>query len=306
MKRKLKIETKQNLQGLGFISIWLIGLLIFWIYPLVEGLIMSFNKITINGIHLIWKPIGFGNYAQILLKDTGFWSQWTPFFLQSIIMIPTITLFAIIMALFLNQKFPGRGFFRAIFFLPVLFTTGSVIINLLITNAGGGTGGSAGGTATTTTLQFLQNQNIVFFVQTYFSRDVASTIINILNSFVIILWYSGVQIVLLLAGLQSIGASIYEAADIDGANGWEKLWKITLPGIVPFILIASVYTVVDQFTMPSNPMMGMIKYNMIEGTRGLGYATAMGWLYVLFVLIIVGAIFLIFKNVFTLRERKGG
>src|SRR5690606_28384605 len=115
-------------------------------------------------------------------------------------------------------------------------------------------------------------------------------------SFVIILWYSGVQTVVLLAGLQSIPSTVYEAAAIDGANGWETLWKITLPGLVPFILVVAVYTVVDQFTMPSNPMMGMINWNMYEGTRGMGYATAMGWLYVVFVMLMLAVIFFIFRK----------
>lgn len=298
--KKLKIETKQKLQGLGFMSIWIVGLLLFWVYPLVYSFVMSLNKIAIQAEDLIWTFVGFANYSQILLKDTAFWDQWIPYFMKSIVMIPIIILFSIISALFLNQKFPGRSFFRAVFFLPVLFTTGGVIINLLAANTGGG---AAAGISNTLTLQFLQDQNLLSFIYSNFDPKIAGTVADILNSFVIILWYSGVQTVLLLAGLQSISPTVYEAASIDGANGWETLWKITLPGLVPFILIVAVYSVVDQFTMPANPIMGMIQRNMYEGTRGMGYASAIGWLYVTFVMLILAAIFLIFRKAFVHKER---
>ncbi|WP_409344733.1 carbohydrate ABC transporter permease [Paenibacillus sp. MBLB4367] len=298
---RMRIEKKQKLQGLLFISPWIAGLLLFWVYPLVYSFVMSLNKISIQAEDLIWTFVGFANYIQIMLKDTGFWDQWIPFFLKSVFMIPIIILFSIISALFLNQKFPGRGFFRAVFFLPVLFTTGGVIISLLTANTGGGVG--AAGTTNTLTLEFLQDQNLRAFIQSNFDPRIAGTVTDILNSFVIILWYSGVQTVLLLAGLQSISPTVYEAAAIDGANGWETLWKITLPGLIPFILIVAVYSVVDQFTMPSNPMMGMINRNMYEGTRGMGYATAMGWIYVAFIMVILAAVFLVFRKAFVQKVR---
>ncbi|MFD0717353.1 carbohydrate ABC transporter permease [Paenibacillus sp. GCM10027626] len=298
--KKLKIETKQKLQGLGFMSIWIVGLLLFWVYPLVYSFVMSLNKIVIQAEDLIWTFVGFANYGQILLKDTAFWDQWIPFFMESVAMIPIIILFSIISALFLNQKFPMRSFFRAVFFLPVLFTTGGVVINLLAANTGGG---AAAGMSNTLTLQFLQDPNLLSFIHSYFDPKIAGTVTDILDSFVIILWYSGVQTVLLLAGLQSISPTVYEAASIDGANGWETLWKITLPGLVPFILIVAVYSVVDQFTLSANPIMGMIQRNMYEGTRGMGYASAIGWLYVTFVMLILAAIFLIFRKALVQRER---
>ncbi|UVI29525.1 carbohydrate ABC transporter permease [Paenibacillus spongiae] len=299
--RRMSIEKKRRLHGLLFMSPWIIGLLLFWLYPLVYSLVMSLNKIVIQAEDLVWTFIGFANYNDIMLKDTGFWDQWIPFFMKSVFMIPIIILFSIISALFLNQKFPGRGLFRAVFFLPVLFTTGGVIISLLTANSGGGVG--AVGTTNTLTLEFLQDQNLRAFIQTNFDARLSNTIIDILNSFVIILWYSGVQTVLLLAGLQSISPSVYEAATIDGANGWERLWKITLPGLVPFILIVAVYSVVDQFTMPSNPMMGLISRNMYETTRGMGYASAMGWIYVAFIMFLLAIIFLVFRKAFVQKVR---
>jgi ABC-type sugar transport system permease subunit len=150
--------------------------------------------------------------------------------------------------------------FRAIYFLPVLFTTGGVIIALLTNNGTGvGTGSSStstnmtagGGTAT---VSFLSNPALLTFVKANVPPTMATALEDILNSFILILWYAGIQITLLIAGCQSIPGTIYEAASIDGANGWETLWKITLPGIFPFILISAIYTLVDQCTVKDNPL----------------------------------------------------
>jgi len=295
--KRLTIETKQKMQGLGFLSFWIVGLLVFWLYPLIYSFAMSLNKINIQAEDLVWEFIGFANYRQLIFLDTGFWDIWIPFFLQSLVMIPIIILFSIICALFLNQRFPGRSFFRVIFFLPVIFTTGGVIISLLTANSGGATAAT-----NTLTLQVLQDESMRTFIAENFDPRIAATVTDILDTFVIILWYSGVQTVLLLAGLQSIPSTVYEAAEIDGANGWETLWKITLPGLLPFILIAAVYSVVDQFTMPDNPMMGMIRWNMYEGSRGMGYASAIGWLYTGFIMVILGLIFVIFRKAFVQKE----
>jgi ABC-type sugar transport system permease subunit len=302
ISKRITIETKKSLQGMGFISIWVLGLLLFWIYPLIASLVMSLSKVTPNAYGLALKFIGFENYRHLILQDANFWNRLLPFLTRTIIIIPIITVFAIIMALLLNQKFYGRGFFRAVFFLPVLFTTGSIIIRLL-TEYGGSSNIAA--SASSTTVSFLQNQTLIDIIQENFKQEIADAIINIVNSFIIILWYSGIQIVLLIAGLQSIGASIYEAASIDGATGWESLWKITLPGITPFILIAAVYTVVDQLTVPSNPIMELINNASNDDTLGMGYATAMSWIFQILVMLLIGFIFLIFRKSITSKDRKG-
>jgi ABC-type sugar transport system permease subunit len=125
----------------------------------------------------------------------------------------------------------------------------------------------------------------------------------VIDSFLIILWYSGVQMLILIAGMQSVNPSVYEAATIDGAGKWESLWLITLPNLVPFILLATIYTVVDQFTAPFNKIMDFIMGHMNNVKTGYGYASAISFLYFLLILGMIGIVFLMFRRSVTEKKR---
>jgi ABC-type sugar transport system permease subunit len=114
------------------------------------------------------------------------------------------------------------------------------------------------------------------------------------NSIVDIINRSGVQILIFLAGIQSVSPAIYESADIDGASGWEKFWLITLPMISPLILVNVFYTIIDSLTRPTNLIMLQIEdYRVRAG--GMGVASAMAWFYFIVVLLILGVAALILK-----------
>jgi len=117
-----------------------------------------------------------------------------------------------------------------------------------------------------------------------------------LDNFLVILWYSGVQMLLLIAGMQSINPSTYEAAHIDGAGKWEILWTITLPGLMPFLFICVIYTIVDQFTASFNPILEVITHHSINMSTGYGYASAIAWLYFLVILAILTLVILMFRK----------
>jgi ABC-type sugar transport system permease subunit len=112
-----------------------------------------------------------------------------------------------------------------------------------------------------------------------------------------VLWYAGIQITLLIAGCQSIPGTIYEAASIDGANAWETLWKITLPGILPFILISLIYTIVDLSSLIDNPILELINDAMANPlTQGMGLASTIGWVYQLVIMALIGVVFFLFRK----------
>ena len=92
-----------------------------------------------------------------------------------------------------------------------------------------------------------------------------------------------------LAGLQSISPSVYEAADIDGATGWEKFWLITFPMISPMIAVNVIYTIVDILTQPSNEIMMQIQTMSFSSNR-MGVASAMAWMYFLVMAVCMGVI----------------
>ena len=302
MKFKLTIERRKKIIGLCFAAPWIIGLLLFWIYPIVMSFIMSFHRITIYQADFHWEFIGMGNYNRLLLIEAAFLDNLIPYLIRVSIMVPVIVVFAVCVALLLNQQFYGRGLFRAIFFLPVLFTTGGVVI-MLMTDIQGGGGQAAReaagviGAAATTTVSFLQNEALHSLVMGILPPRIAVALTDVLDSFVLVLWYAGIQITLLLAGCQSIPRSLYEAASIDGANSWETLWKITLPGILPFILVSMIYTLVDFSTLIDNPILALLTNAVDEpATQGLGYASAIGWVYQLVIMALIGLIFLLFRK----------
>lgn len=109
---------------------------------------------------------------------------------------------------------------------------------------------------------------------------------------------SGVQILVFLAGLQTISPSLYEAAVVEGATNWEMFWKITFPMISPLILVNIVYSVVDSFTNPTNQMMETIMHSAFNESA-YGYSSAIAWIYFIAVMLILGVIIkLISKQVF--------
>jgi ABC-type sugar transport system permease subunit len=118
--------------------------------------------------------------------------------------------------------------------------------------------------------------------------ELVTYVVSIVNDVYNIINYSGVQMLIFLAGLQSISPSIYEACRIDGATGWETFWKVTFPMISPMILVNTVYTVIDSFTSSTNTVMGFIQ-SYYDSTSQV-VSSAMAWVYFIIVLAIVGVV----------------
>ena len=285
--KKLKIESKQKIIGFAFVAPWLIGFAVFSAYPLFYSLYMSFNKVKVSGSALKMEWMGWENYRKALFQDAEVMNNLIKVLQNTVIIIPIIVVFAIIMALLLNEEFKGRSLIRAIFFLPVLLTSGNLIESLTAQGQG--------------TVSFLKSDTINSLLSNI-GGSLGETLTMVIDSFLIILWYSGVQMLILIAGMQSVNPSVYEAATIDGAGKWESLWLITLPNLVPFILLTTIYTVVDQFTAPFNKIMDLIMSHMNNVKTGYGYASAISFLYFLLILAIIGIVFLVFRK--SVSDRK--
>ncbi len=289
MRRSLKIETKDKLVGLSFVTPWLIGFLVFSAFPLCYCLYMALNNVTFTTDSLKLEFLGLANFRKALFEDAEIVNKLLQFLQQSAIMIPIIVVFALLIALMLNAKFKGRGFIRSIFFLPVVLTSGNLIGALTDQKQG--------------TISFLQSTTISALLSSI-GGTWAVTLKSVLDGFLIILWYSGVQMLLLIAGMQSINPSIYEAARIDGAGKWESLWTITLPSLTPFIFISVIYTIVDQFTAPFNPLLTVINHYSTGSTAQYGYAAAISWIFFVVILLIIGLCLLIFRKSLTPGRRR--
>lgn len=259
-------SQREGLIGYGFISIWLFGFIFLTMIPLFQSLIFSFNRITIvggEGIRLAL--VGFANYINLFTTDLTFLSRIQDFVLEIIIFVPVMNILAIMIAMLLNRQFKFRGLFRAIFFLPVIITSGPVISELLRQGAG--------------TLPAFSESGFLEILSQFLPAFLNGPFQSLFSQIIFMLWFSGVQVVLYLAGLQKLDQSMYEAAQIDGANAWESFWKITLPSLRPMIIVSIVYTIVTLATFANNPIILWISSVMFNPNLGYGYASALAWVY---------------------------
>jgi ABC-type sugar transport system permease subunit len=278
VRSAVKSSVLKYWEGTLFITPWLIGFVVFVAFPIGYSFYMSFQDLTVTATKTSARFVGLAHYKTILLADGSLlYNQLIPFLQQTLFMIPIIVVFALLVAIMLNQKFAGRTFFRAIFFLPVIMSTGGVVQEFLSTGQG--------------SLEFMQRYNFAAVIQSSMSSTWANPLIAILGSFVLILWYSGVQILIFLGGRQTISNSAYEAARIDGASPWDIFWKITLPAMTPFIFLNLIYTVVDLFTYPTNPVLQKVKED------DYGQFSALIWIYFAVICIVLAVIFAIFSRV---------
>jgi len=282
-KRRMSAKVARNIEGTLFITPWLVGFLVFLAFPLGFSLYMSFHQVKILPKGMVYEFNGLKYYREILLNSSEFYDLLIPYFQEVVLMVPIIIIFSLMIAILLNQKLPGRFIFRAIFFLPVIFTTGYLLTEFV--NQGEGS------------LGFMERFAIGAYLDTFLGDSSwGQPVKTLINRFVLVLWYSGVQILIFLAGRQTIPGSAYESAKIDGANPWEVFWKITLPAMSPFIFLNLIYTVVDMFTFPFNPI------NDLIGTGNYGYNSALAWVYFLIIVLFLGVVMFIYSRI----NRKQG
>ncbi|WP_409345463.1 carbohydrate ABC transporter permease [Paenibacillus sp. MBLB4367] len=288
-KGYLLYRWKQYGVGYLFILPWLIGFLSLIAFPIVWSLFLSFNKVTLTSKGFIYAWAGLQNFKDAFVVDNEYPVQLILYVQQMLLIIPIIVIFALLVSLLLNQKFPGRFLYRAIFFLPVIFATGQVLTELFAQGAG--------------EIPFMEQYNIDSLVQDNVGRQFAGPVMEVLKKTVIILWYSGVQILIFIAGFQTISKSVYEAVRIDGASPWDSFWKITLPGIVPFISLNLLYTIIDLFTFPLNPVLAHVRKHMFNPATGYGYASALAWIYFAIIFVLLAAVSWMFGRS---AKRRGG
>ncbi|MDR9746276.1 carbohydrate ABC transporter permease [Paenibacillus taichungensis] len=289
-KKALQYQFKRYGVGLLFMLPWMIGFSVFVAIPIGWSMFMSLHKVAVvpGGFKYDW--IGIQNYRAAFLKDNVFPIEMITYFQQMLLMVPIIVIFALFISLLLNQKFPGRFIYRALFFLPVIFATGQVLSELFTQGAGD--------------IPFLDQYNLEPLVKQYVGGEMAKMIMEVLGRVVLILWYSGVQILIFIAGFQTISPSIYEAVRIDGASPWDSFWKITLPASIPFISLNVLYTIIDLFTFPLNPVLKHIRDNMFKVDTGYGYASALAWIYFGFIFVLIAIVLGMFSRSMRQRGRR--
>ncbi len=264
----ISFERRKTLEGWGFSAPWLIGFIIFTLVPLVLSIRISFylTQLTdLYGFEGQSKWVGIQNFVDII-QDPSVGEAMLNSFLNALYQVPIIVFFALFVAVLLKQKFPGRVYFRVIFFIPVILA--GVIMSYLFKDGVGSV--SVFG-------------SIVSSSSGWMSRILGG---NLTQSIGNIMWSSSVEILIFLAALQSVPDILYEVVEIDGATAWESFWHVTLPYISPFVILNCIYALVDSFVKYDNPIMSMMQTMTESGTK-YGMASALSWMYMLLTLITI-------------------
>lgn len=277
MRKGLTVTKRRSLCGYVFVLPWVIGFSLFMLYPLIQSFVLSISRITdLKGLQM--KVVGLENYDHLFTENIEFVPAFISTLKTSILWTPFILVFALIIALLLNQEIKLRGLFRVIYFLPVLLGNGYIFEEL---------GGAAN------ILVF--PESIESAISFYFSPQIADFMQQLITQIISVSWKTGVPIIIFLAGLQSIPESYYEAAKMDNASGWYSFWKITLPMLSPIILLNAVYTLIDSFRSTDNEIAALI-VNVVFKNAEYEYGSAMGWSYFIAVFAAVGLVLLLFRK----------
>jgi ABC-type sugar transport system permease subunit len=280
MRRSLlTLRTREALNGYGFVLIWLVGFALFTLFPLIETFRYSLHQVTVTAEGIRLQFVGRANYTRSLFTDPNFVELLIGYTVETLVSVPIVLIFAMIIALFLNLDFKLKGLFRTIFFLPVVITSGPVIKELVAQGAASAPG--------------IANMPAVVEFLAQWPRALRNPVEYLLTSFILILWFSGVQILIYLAGLQRIDKSLYEAAAIDGASSWEMFWKITLPSLSTVTVVNAVYTIITLSHFSENRVVRYVYDRTYDVHGGIGYASAMAFLYFGVMLVLLGLVFVL-------------
>ena len=293
-KRKVaSLDKKKARAGWVFVLPFVIGFVLVYLPIIWNSIYMSFHSLHIvTGGGFTLEFVGLENYTNALFKDPGYVQTLVTGLGELAFDIPAILIFSLFMAVLLNQKMAGRAVFRAIFFIPVILSTGIMEAiegqNILGTMMEGTE--SIDGSGSSAASQIVNVMDIERLFSTMkIGQELVTIVVQIVNSIYDIVNRSGVQMLIFLAGLQSISPAIYEACRIDGCTSWETFWKITFPMISPMILVNGVYTIIDSFTTNSNTVMAYIN-SVYNGSDGQVLSSAMAWMYFLIVMLILAAV----------------
>ncbi len=281
MSKNRKLITMQQRRartGYLFILPFIIGFVLFMARPMIQSLIMSFNDITLvpgKGYSMSW--MGLDNYHTAVAVDPYYNERLlTEIGRMATNTIATLVL-SFVIAVILNQDFKGRTLARAIFFLPVILSSG-VLPGIEKQNEFydmmAGVAASVEGSAGVNISGALQDLLSVSGV----GSGVFDVIFQMIDAIYDIVMASGIQIIVFLTGLQAISPSLYEAADVEGCTAWESFWKITFPMVSPLLLVNCIYTIVDFFMKNDNRVMERISEVMYKDAN-FGVASAMSWIY---------------------------
>ena len=273
---KLGIKTrkgKENAYGYIFILPWLIGILCFTLGPMIFSLITSFTNYNMLKMDFT----GLANYKKMFFQDQLFWKALKNTFYYALLNIPLITAGGVIVAVILNKSIFGLRTFRTIYYLPsIMVGVGTYFLWMLLLDPANGLVNSA--------LALIGIKGPAWLTDPNWTKPA----IILMH-----LWGLGGQMLLYLARLQSIPQDYYEAASLDGASGFKKFTKITVPLLSPIIFYNLTIGIIGAFQIfqegyifsgdgTGKPAGSLLFYNLHLWNQAFknfktGYANAMCW-----------------------------
>lgn len=296
---KLSYKQEKMVFGILFLTPWIMGFIFFFMGSLIDSLLYSFSQVYFLGRNaseltiqslmeslsnpafergpLVLEWIGLSNYRYALFEHPTFNRVLVESVLEILTGLPIIIIFSLLIAVMLNTKFKGNVFAKAVFFLPVIIASDAITVAM----------------SQTQLLQDSLQSNVSLFgnfefrnflIDSGFNETAVNLLSQAVNQIFTIISYSGVQILIFLAGLQSIPKHLYEAANIEGATPYEAFWKITIPMISPHVLTVGIYTIIDSFVRA--PITNLIL--LLVDNLQYGYSASMAWIYFIVVMVIIG------------------
>ena len=273
--------SRERLVSWGFLAPFLIAFALFLVWPLVHGLYLSVTNQSLTGAGGSW--VGFDNYREALTDPTMWRALRTTVWFTVVSTIPLVIL-ALVMALLVHRGLPGQWLWRLSFFMPFLLA--STVISQIwvwIFNPDIGAANSVLGALGIEPIAWLQDPAVNLYA------IVIATV----------WWTVGFNFLLYLAALQGIPAQVYEAAAIDGANGRQKLFRITLPllsrttGLIIVLQLVASLKIFDQIYLMTNggpnyatrPIIQYIYQNGFTNYR-IGYASAISYMFFAIIVIV--------------------
>ena len=286
--RLMSIETRRNLNGYVFILPWIIGALAFFIFPMLKASIYLFHSVKIEAGYVTTKFTGLANLRNVFLEDPDNLRIMLTSLGATMFESVLIVFFSLIMAIILTKKFRTAAFAKAVFVLPIIVSSGillSVFRSDLFVN-------SSIQNSDSTIFQGVVLKNSL--IKMGMSADMVGQFTSIISQIMDTVWKSGVQILLFIAGINTVSPALYEVCRVEGATGWQIFWEVTFPLMTPFILLNAIYSIVDSFTFVSNPVMQKIQayFNVMNYEA----STTFAFVYGIGILILTGVVGLVLSR----------
>ena len=278
-KREISLMERRNNYGYLFVSHWILGLLMFFVIPTISSFIYSFSNMEMTNDGLKLNFAGLTHFDYIFNQDEKFVDNLLASVTDLLTALPIIVSLSMILAIILNSEFKGRLIFRAIFFLPVILANSQVMqllaseyLDVPLFNVSSGSSTEYGG--------MIDFEAILLDLQ--LPKAISDLFQGYLSNLFNLIWSCGVQTILFLAGLQSIPKQLYEVGTIEGCSRWETFWFLEVPSLRNILQLVLIYTMIDQFTSLSSPVMSQATSLMFKHAI-YDRSSAILWVYFLIV-----------------------